>query len=280
MTLNDLGLKMWTEEEMYPLPTNPLNDLDDMSPRTDEPINELEYVYAKEYICPLCDQKVSAPVAKYVKLRPQGRDLDARTRYKFFEPLKYDVICCESCGYAALTNFYKPMPKPHKVMVGQALEGFTSKEDQKVLVVDFEEAILRFERAIYCALARQAKHGEKAQICLRLAWIIRSYREFLDLPAEEKEQKLKELAALEGKYLSYALDALIMAKQTEPSVPGMPDVTVDFEIGVLSMKFGRYDISQRSLQDVIQSQMATSQQKDKARDLMYMVKDLLKKQTN
>ncbi len=271
--LPDLGLKDIKPEDLYPIGEGlSIREIEEPFARGEEAEGEETMVYAKDAVCPLCGKPVQNPVAKIAKLRPLGTEKDLRTKYRYFEPLKYEVFCCNRCGYAALQTFYKPLPKPHKQMLEKAIMEPFEPMVLQTGVLTFDEAILRYKRALVCALARNGKNGEIASICLKMAWMLRSYAEFEKMEGEA----LDTIKAEEAKYLAAAREGLVTARQKEGNVPGMPDITVDYVIGVLSMKLGKYQDAQRLFMGVIGNGMAAASQKDKARDRIAEVKEMMK----
>lgn len=270
--LNDLGLPEYKVEELYPLGEMTYYDIEEPVKRSEEGGEpEDSFIYVKEFDCPLCGKKAANPIAKIAKLRPLGTEKDLRTRYKYFEPLKYDVLCCEGCGYAAIQTNFKPLAKPHKLLLDEKIRRPFQPGILKTGVLSFEDAILRYKRAITCSKVRLGKNGEIASLCLRMAWLLRSYSEWVT-----EESLVQEIKQEEIKYLAAAREGLVLARQKEGSVPGMPDLTVDYLIGILSMKLGYFQDAQKLFMAVIGNGMAAASQKDKARDRLAEVKEMLK----
>ena len=66
--------------------------------------NEKTLLLDRTYECPICDHKIKAKsvktsVAKFVETKA-----DLRPIYSNINVTKYDTVCCNYCGYAALTK--------------------------------------------------------------------------------------------------------------------------------------------------------------------------------
>ena len=67
---------------------------------------EKDLVFGKTYKCPICDSSFKNLTVKQGKARMVSTDLDLKVNYRDIEPLKYDVILCPVCGYAALERYF------------------------------------------------------------------------------------------------------------------------------------------------------------------------------
>jgi len=61
-----------------------------------------------------------------------------------------------------------------------------------------------------------------------------------------------------------------MASESFPMC-GMDEVTMDYLIAVLAMKFGQYDVSSKLIGSILVSANANARMKDKARELKEMI---------
>ena len=62
--------------------------------------NTGDKLFEKKYTCPICDHNFTAKTVRTGKARMIRTDMDLRNVYEDIEPLKYDIILCQKCGYA------------------------------------------------------------------------------------------------------------------------------------------------------------------------------------
>ena len=67
---------------------------------------EADKLFDKKYTCPICEHNFTSKTVRSGKARMVRTDMDLRNVYDGIEPLKYDVILCPKCGYAALARFF------------------------------------------------------------------------------------------------------------------------------------------------------------------------------
>lgn len=232
-------------------------------------ISETDYLFDKSYECPVCNKKIKARTLRAGKARLLRSDMDLRPVYENIEPLKYDVVLCPNCGYAALSRFFaSPTQSQIKEIRENISESFqaTIKEQE---TYTFEEALYRYKLSLANAIVKHGKPSEKAYICLKTGWLLRSWQEKL---AEEKtaesEKKIAGLKEQERSFLKNALDGFLAARENEGyPMCGMDETTVEYLVAVLSMEFDQCDIASRIISSILTSPTASSRMKDKARDV-------------
>ena len=69
-------------------------------------MSEADKVFKKSYKCPICDSNFKSLTVKQGKARMIDTDIDLKVNYRDIEPLKYDIILCPVCGYAALERYF------------------------------------------------------------------------------------------------------------------------------------------------------------------------------
>lgn len=229
---------------------------------------ESDLVFLKSYTCPCCDQEFKSKTVKIGKAKLIGTDRDLRPKYEVVDSLKYDVIACPHCGYAALSRFFQyitaPQVKLIRVNISQNFKNIETKSD----IYSYDEAIERYKLALANAVVKRAKNSEKAYICLKLAWVLRGKGESLDDQAADYTEKLKGCMSEEKELLQNALDGFLAARQSETfPMCGMDESTVDYLIAVISMKFGQLEVAAKLVSSIITSPVANKRMKDKARVL-------------
>lgn len=235
-------------------------------------LTESDFVFEKGFSCPCCDKEFKAKNVKIGKAKLIGTDMDLRPKYDIVDSLKYDVIMCPNCGYAALSRFFQyitaPQAKLIKLNISQNFRNPGIAGD----IYTYDEAIERYKLALANGIVKRAKNSEKAYICLKLAWVIRGKAESLDEKAADYNEKMKQCREEENELLQNALDGFLAARQSEAfPMCGMDESTVDYLIAVLSMRFGQMDVATKLVTAIITSPVANKRMKDKARNLKEML---------
>lgn len=231
-------------------------------------VNETDFLFDKTYECPVCDSKIKARTLKASKARLLRTDMDLRPVYEHIEPLKYDVIICPECGYAALSRYFGGLTSTQIKAVKETISRSYQKSDAQNDTYTYEEALGRYKLCLANAIVKHAKASEKAYICLKTGWLLRSMGESLDKEAEGYAGELSSLKEQENEFLKNALEGFLSARQTENyPMCGMDETTVEYLIAVLAMDFGQYDIASRLISGILVSTTATSRMKDKAREV-------------
>lgn len=238
-------------------------------------VQEQDFLFDKSWTCPVCDKEFKVKTMKVGKAKLLGSDLDLRPKYEHIDMLKYDVILCPHCGYAALSRYFKFLTSPQTKKIKAGIcANFKPKDEKDKERYTYEEALERYKLTLANAIVKQTKASEKAYICLKAGWLLRGQQESLDDKDPAAAKKKEELLAQENEFLKSAYEGFLAARQSE-SFPmcGMDECTVDYLIAVLAMRFGQYDVSTKLVSSIIVSHTANARMKDKARD----VKDMLMK---
>lgn len=236
-------------------------------PPPPQEMKEVDYLFEKSYECPVCYTAFKAKAVRTGKARIVRTEMDLRPVYEKFEPLKYDVIICPKCGYAVTSRYFGGLVAFQKKAIKELI---SSKYQcrQETETYTYEEALERYKLSLASAIVKKAKASEKAYICLKCGWLLRSMGENLDKETPDYEKTLEDLKEQEKVFLQNALDGLLTARQTE-SYPmcGMDQTTGEYLIAVLAMYDGRYDISSRLISEILMSRSTNRRIKDKARDV-------------
>lgn len=73
----------------------------------------LNHLFDKQIICPVCNSHFKAKTVKSKSPRVISKDSDFFIRYSVVNPYFYDVLICNSCGYAAIRSDFEKL-KLHK----------------------------------------------------------------------------------------------------------------------------------------------------------------------
>ena len=76
----------------------------------------------------------------------------------------------------------------------------------------YEEALERYKLSLASAVVKKARASEKAYICLKSGWLLRSMGENLDEKTPDYDKKLADLKEQERVFLQNALDGLLTAR--------------------------------------------------------------------
>ncbi len=231
-------------------------------------VEEKDLLYEKRFTCPACHNEFTSKVMKSGKARLLETDSDLRAKYDGIDSVKYDVQLCPMCGYAALSRYFDKLTAAQAKLVEEKVNAKMCVRQQPGDIYSYEQAAERYKMALICAAAKRAQASEKAYICLKSGWLVRGYKESLQEGGQGDEALFAKLAEQEEEYLQSAYKEFLEARQTE-SYPmcGMDEVTVDYLIASLAVRFGEHDMASRLLASVLTSPAAGARIKDKARDL-------------
>ena len=263
--LSELGLGGLENMEVYEQP----GDKEAEKQAEEKPeVKEETFLFDKSYECPVCYQGFKAKTVRSGKLRSLGTDRDLRPLYDQMEPLKYDVVICPHCGYAALTRFFGGLTAGQIKAIKENISANFHPVKEEKEIYTYEEALYRYKLCLANTIVKHGKVSEKAYICLKAGWLLRSMGENLDPAEEDYNKKMQEIKEQEKDFLKNALDGLITARQTENyPICGMDEVTLEYLIAVLAMEFEKYDISSRLIYNILNTPTVNNRIKDKAREV-------------
>lgn len=247
------------------------------APAAPPKVMEKDLIYDKSFSCPVCGEEFSAKIMKTGKAKLLGTDTDLRARYEGIDSVKYDVLLCPSCGYAAISRYFTTIGTAQQKLIREKISNsvhMTKYEDE---VYGYEQAFERYKLSLVCAVVKKAKASEKAFICLKSGWLMRGWRESLQEEGGDAK-KIEELKNQEEEYLQNAYKGFIEARQSE-SFPmcGMDEVTIDYLVAVLATKLKKFDVASRLVSSILASSMANARTKEKARDLKDQIIEEMKK---
>ncbi len=233
---------------------------------------EEDCIYDKHYICPICDSSFTSKCVRAGKLKISGKDLDLRPIYEVMDPIKYDVITCDKCGYSALTRYFGKLSTRQMRDIRDEVGSSFSGIDNNMNVFSYEDALERYKLALVCAMVKNAKNSERGYICLKTSWICRGMR--LSLAPDEKE-KAKELYLEEMECVENAYQAFSLSLSNEPlPIAGMDENTLKYLLAELGRKLRKYDDALKMIGSVITSRSSGDRLKDQA----LMLKDKIKEE--
>ncbi len=239
-----------------------------------EGTDEKDFLYDKNYTCKACGAAFKNKTIRIKRVRIVDLDMDLRPRYDYVDPIKYDVVMCPECGYTALERFFDYLtPGQTKMIRSEISSHFLANIEEKETYT-FEDALTRYKLALANAVVKHAKASEKAYICLKIGWVLRSMGETLDEEDIRYNFRLAEITDQENEYLKNALEGFLSAVSTESfPICGMDTMTMDYLIAVLAFRFNRYDVTAKRLKNVIDKPKMTNPQiHEKAKELLEIFK--------
>lgn len=234
---------------------------------------EKEAVFEKKYQCPVCDCSFSQKAVKMSAIRLVSTDTDLRRRYKHFDPIKYDVIVCPKCGYAAMgqQSFSIISSIQRKLLREQIQANFKGLPAAGELL-GYDDALVRYKLALYSAVVKKSKTSERAYLCLRMAWLYRSKKEGLDSSKENYQELLKKYEEEEKSYMQKAYTGFGTAVETELfPICGMDENTFNYLYAELARRCGDTDMAKKMIGTVLTSKSTSPALKEKARALKEML---------
>jgi len=213
-------------------------------------ISPKDCLYDKTYVCPVCDNVFKARAVRKNKAKFTGNDIDLKPNYEPIQPDYYEIIMCSKCGYAAITQtFDKISPKQIDLILQNIKPNFKPVKYSEVY--DAAEALDRYQKALLNWEAKKGKIGEKAFICLKIAWIYRDMK-------KEKE----ELDFLKASYDGFNKAFL---KENFP-ICGLEENTLLYILAVTASKLGDNDEAKRILGRLVIKRNLGERLRQKAED--------------
>lgn len=274
--LEELGLGELKNMEVYEDPTVKAkrSDKAEEKPEEKKEKSEEEYLFDKTFVCPVCDHAIRAKVIRTGKAKLVGSDTDLRPHYQGVDPLKYDAIVCKFCGYASVTRFFNAMTSPQAKLIRTQITPRFKPPEEPDGPLSYDDAILRHRLALVSAMVKRSKISERAYICLKTAWLLRSKGELL----ESKEEKAM-LEIQENEFLETAFDGFVEAMSKEPfPICGMDEVTLSCMLADIGRRIGKYDEALRFVSRVIMSRTAVERIKERARNIKDAIAEAMAKE--
>lgn len=241
-------------------------------------LNEVDFIFDKACTCPVCDKEFKTKTVKTGKIKLISADSDLRPRYQIVDSLKYDVIACPFCGYAALNRYFNYMTSAQAKLIKQNISSTFRGLAPEGDVVTYDEAITKHKLALANTVVKRAKASEKAYTCLKTAWLTRGKAETLPADTKNIEQVRKELADEEFEFLENAYNGFLEAfpKELFPMC-GMDENTVCYLLADVARRIGKYEDATRWVARVLASRNANDRIKEKSRELKEKIQEEMKK---
>ena len=225
-------------------------------------LNIDSFIYEKTYVCPVCAFNFKSYALRHGRVQLKSVDFDLRPTYTFIEPLLYDVIICEGCGYASVSEVFEKITKRESELVLlEITPHYRPVPYPKEPTI--EMAIDRYKLALLNAVVRKGKEGLKAYICMKLTWLYRI----------KGEEYLNE-----RKFASLTLTGFTSALSKEDTpILGISEGAVQYVIAAFSTFLGDKQSALKILSNLIVSKSTTTRLKNRAIDLKNTINTLKNK---
>lgn len=132
----------------------------------------LNHLFDKQIVCPVCNSHFKVKTIKAKSPRVISKDSDFFIRYSVANPYFYDVLICNSCGYAAMKSDFEKIKSHKKELV---LSNVTPKWKPREYpaILDEKLAIERYKLALLNAVLIDLPDSTKGMISLKIAWMYR-----------------------------------------------------------------------------------------------------------
>lgn len=274
--LSSLGLDNLENMNIYEEKADKAKNGQGAQSETVLPVEE-DFIYDKQAECPVCSEKLTMKVVKSGKAKLLSTDVDLRPKYEGVDAIKYDVILCHNCGYAALPRYFNVLSESQKKLIRENISKNVSVKRSTGTTYSYEEALERYRLALANAVVKRAKNSEKAYICIKSAWLLRGYLESGEL--DNNPEKKKQMETMEQEYIRNAYTGFKEARQTEGfPMCGMDESTIDYLLGAVAYEVRDFEVAARMVQTVMTSRTAPNRLKDKAYQLKEMILKAKKEQ--
>lgn len=234
-----------------------------------KPPEEKDFLVVKQMKCPVCDKKFRNLSVRGTKTKRMDPDFDLRPRYENIDILKYDVVLCTNCGYAAMSRFFTPVSDAQVGRIKNAVSNnFKSMKDTIYETYTRKEAIDRYKLALVSAMAKIVKLSEKSYICLKIAWLLRDEIKETDASTPEGEASKQQMTKEMDGFYRQAYNGFLQAigKETPPFC-GINMATMSFMLANMAMHFNDYAIASKYIYELLGSKSSSRQIKERCQIL-------------
>lgn len=186
--------------------------------------NILNHLFDKQIICPVCNSQFKSKTVKSKSPRVVSKDSDFFIRYSVANPYFYDVLICNSCGYAGMrVDFEKLKIHKKELVFSNVTPKWKPREYPDIL--DEKLAIERYKLALLNAMLINLPNSTKAMISLKIAWM----------------NRLLDNSTQETLFLKQALEGFSNAYINEIfPIYGLQRDSLMYLLGELNRKLGNY----------------------------------------
>ncbi|MGN0316473.1 MAG: DUF2225 domain-containing protein [Lachnospira sp.] len=234
--------------------------------------DEKSLILDKTMVCDACQRKFTTKQVKTGKARLIGTDDILKPLYSGIDVVKYDIILCPHCGYAASQRNFGHLTSKQRESIRSNIEPkftMTLSDDE---VYSYDVAIRRCKMAMLTEMVTHGKISESAYLCLKLAWLYRGKIDEL-MEMQAPDEYIAMYRRYEQEYIADAYKGFKEAIQTMyPPICGMDEMTINYLLASLGFKCGELEESRKFAGTIITSRSASSKLKEKARDIIEQIK--------
>ncbi|MDF2612314.1 MAG: hypothetical protein K0S71_100 [Clostridia bacterium] len=214
-------------------------------------------LYDKTYICPICDKVFTSKAIRSGKNRLMSVDTGLKPLYDIVDPILYECIVCPSCGYAALGKVFSSVSPKQSSWIREKICSQYKGQNYPDIITP-KDAIERYKLALLNAMVKKVKDGEKAYLCLKIAWIYR------DMEDSENEKV----------FMQYALTGFLNAYNKERfPIFELDELTTAYIIADLYRRFEEYDKAMQWVGYVILDKHVSLKLKTRGLHLKSLIKE-------
>ncbi|MEF9934048.1 MAG: DUF2225 domain-containing protein [Clostridium sp.] len=229
-----------------------------MSPQNKPDVNFEDYIYNKTYTCPCCENQFKSRTVRNGKLKIVSKDSDLFQRCEPFNPIIYDVVICNKCGYAAMGKiFEKKLHKDEIIAIATKITP-SYKHREYPSIYDINIGIDRLKLSLISSMTKGAKASEVGYTCIKIAWLYRLLddNESENIFIENAYNKLNEAYSKEN-----------------PPILGMDYNTIVYLVAELARKTGRHSEALKLFGIIITSPSTPSRIKEIAKEQRHLITD-------
>lgn len=258
--LKEIGFDNLEQVELYPPKPQVTEEEENLNP--DKKRFTIEQVlYDKSYTCPVCGRQFKSKAIRSGKNRLLTVDIDLKANYDIVNPLLYECVVCESCGYAGLAKNFNSLSSSQIRWIREQISS-RYKPFHYPEVITEKLGIIRYKMVLLNAFVKKAKNGEKAYICLKLAWLYR-------------DMNLKEQEAV---FLQHALTGFENAYNSEHfPIFELGELTTAYIIATIYRSMGEYDKAMQWVGFVVMDRSVSLRLKTKGLHLKGLIAEEKKK---
>lgn len=226
----------------------------------------------RRYTCPVCEAEFKSKAVKTGAAKLIETEMNLRPVYQNIDVIKYDVVLCPECGYAALTKYFPNLYQAQIMYLKEKVAANFKKRTAVYDYYDYDVATERYKLALLSAMVKNTMPSEIGFISLKLSWLLQNRMEALDRAAADYDVQQQACQQEADAYSKKALEYLSKARMEEEyPICGMDMPTLDYLLAALSTMDNQLDAALRLLSMVMSSREANDRLKSKAYDLKQLI---------
>ncbi len=229
-------------------------DTKDMGEKEEAKLDEV--LYDKTHVCPVCNYTFKHKAIRSGRNKLVDTETDLYSHYDKVNPIIYDCIMCYRCGYSAISKSFSTLTSKQIEWIKHEISSKYNRQFDIKEILTEQDAIERYKLALLALIVKKAKPGEKAYVCLRIAWLYR------DIDDKENEKV----------FLTHALQGFEEA-YTKGNFPlyELSEETVAYLIAELNRRLGRFEDAAKWASHLILNPRISQRLKARVQDLKEMI---------